>query len=145
MATYQTDKNTYDIVIGLEIHAQISTKSKLFSRTNTEFGAEPNSQVSLIDAAMPGMLPTLNKEAIKQAIKSGIALNSTINKTSIFDRKNYFYADLPQGYQISQFSDPLVSGGYVDIVNEDNIAKRINLTRIHIEQDAGKSIHDQSR
>ena len=144
MATYQTDKNTYDIVIGLEIHAQISTRSKLFSRTNTKFGAEPNSQVSLIDAAMPGMLPTLNKEAIKQAVKSGIALNSTINKTSIFDRKNYFYADLPQGYQISQFSDPLVSGGYIDIVNEENIAKRINLTRIHIEQDAGKSIHDQS-
>jgi aspartyl-tRNA(Asn)/glutamyl-tRNA(Gln) amidotransferase subunit B len=108
MATYSTDKNKYDIVIGLEIHAQINTKSKLFSRTNTEFGAEPNSQVSLIDAAMPGMLPTLNKEAIKQAVKSGLALNATINKTSIFDRKNYFYADLPQGYQISQFSDPLV-------------------------------------
>jgi aspartyl-tRNA(Asn)/glutamyl-tRNA(Gln) amidotransferase subunit B len=144
MATYSTDKNKYDIVIGLEIHAQINTKSKLFSRTNTEFGAEPNSQVSLIDAAMPGMLPTLNKEAIKQAVKSGLALNATINKTSIFDRKNYFYADLPQGYQISQFSDPLVSGGYIDIVNEEKINKRINLTRIHIEQDAGKSIHDQS-
>ncbi|MBT4922037.1 MAG: Asp-tRNA(Asn)/Glu-tRNA(Gln) amidotransferase subunit GatB [Rickettsiales bacterium] len=144
MASYKTDKNLYDIVIGLEVHAQISTKSKLFSRSKTEFGAEPNSQVSLVDAAMPGMLPTLNKEAIKQAVKTGLALNSTINKTSIFDRKNYFYADLPQGYQISQFSDPLVTGGYIDIVNEDNQPKRINLTRIHVEQDAGKSIHDQS-
>ena len=144
MASYKTDKNLYDIVIGLEVHAQISTKSKLFSRSKTEFGAEPNSQVSLVDAAMPGMLPTFNKEAIKQAVKTGLALNSTINKTSIFDRKNYFYADLPQGYQISQFSDPLVTGGYIDIVNEDNQPKRINLTRIHVEQDAGKSIHDQS-
>ena len=144
MATYKTDKNIYDIVIGVEIHAQINTKSKLFSRSNTEFGAEPNSQVSLVDAALPGMLPTLNKKAIKQAVKAGIALNGTINKTSIFDRKNYFYADLPQGYQISQFSDPLVTGGYIDIVNEEEQHKRINLTRIHIEQDAGKSIHDQS-
>ncbi|MBT4989166.1 MAG: Asp-tRNA(Asn)/Glu-tRNA(Gln) amidotransferase subunit GatB [Rickettsiales bacterium] len=144
MATYKTDKNIYDIVIGVEIHAQINTKSKLFSRSNTEFGAEPNSQVSLVDAALPGMLPTLNKKAIKQAVKAGIALNGTINQTSIFDRKNYFYADLPQGYQISQFSDPLVTGGYIDIVNEEEQHKRINLTRIHIEQDAGKSIHDQS-
>ena len=141
MATYKTDKNLYDIVIGLEIHAQMKTNSKLFSRTNTEFGAEPNSQVSLIDAALPGMLPTLNRQAIKQAVKTGLAINA---KYSIFDRKNYFYADLPQGYQISQFSDPIITGGSIDITDENKNDKTINLTRIHIEQDAGKSLHDQS-
>ena len=144
MATIKTAQNEYEIVIGLEVHAQINTKSKLFSASSTAFGAKPNSQVSFIDAALPGVLPVLNKQAIKEAVKTGLAIEAKINLTSIFDRKNYFYADLPQGYQISQFSDPLVSGGIIEIKDDDKKAKKINLTRIHIEQDAGKSIHDQS-
>ena len=144
MATIKTSKNEYEIVIGLEIHAQIHTQSKLFSYSATEFGAKPNSQVSFIDSAMPGMLPVLNKEAIKQAVKTGLAVQGKINKLSIFDRKNYFYADLPQGYQISQFSDPIVLGGKLAIKDDSDSLKEINLTRIHVEQDAGKSIHDQS-
>lgn len=144
MATIKTDKNEYEIVIGLEVHAQINTKSKLFSYSSTEFGANPNSQVSFIDAALPGMLPILNKEAIKKAVKAGLAIGAKINLFSIFDRKNYFYADLPQGYQISQFSDPLVLGGVITITDENDHPKNINITRIHVEQDAGKSIHDQN-
>jgi aspartyl-tRNA(Asn)/glutamyl-tRNA(Gln) amidotransferase subunit B len=140
------DGNTgkWEYVIGLEIHAQITTKSKLFSGAATEFGADANSQVSFIDAAMPGMLPVLNEECIKQAVKTGLAINARINKTSIFDRKNYFYADLPQGYQISQFYHPIVDGGEVQITLEDGTAKTIRVNRIHVEQDAGKSFHDQS-
>ncbi|MBT5827872.1 MAG: Asp-tRNA(Asn)/Glu-tRNA(Gln) amidotransferase subunit GatB [Alphaproteobacteria bacterium] len=144
MATYKTEKNEYEIVIGVEIHAQINTKSKLFSHSSTEFGAKPNSQVSFVDAAMPGMLPVLNKEAIKKAALTGFAIEAKVNEYSIFDRKNYFYADLPQGYQISQFSDPLVTGGKIKIKDEHDNNKIINITRIHVEQDAGKSIHDQS-
>ena len=144
MATIKTDKNEYEIVIGLEIHAQINTKSKLFSYSSTEFGSSPNSQVSFIDAALPGMLPILNQEAIKKTIKTGLAIGATVNLLSIFDRKNYFYADLPQGYQISQFSDPLISGGKITIKDDDDNDKDIHLTRIHVEQDAGKSIHDQN-
>jgi len=144
MATIKTEKNEYEIVIGLEVHAQINTKSKLFSYSSTEFGANPNSQVSFIDAALPGMLPILNKEAIKKAVKAGLAIGAKINLFSIFDRKNYFYADLPQGYQISQFSDPLVLGGVITITDENDHPKNINITRIHVEQDAGKSIHDQN-
>jgi len=144
MATIKTAQNEYEIVIGLEIHAQINTKSKLFSHSNTVFGAEPNSQVSLVDSAMPGMLPILNREAIKKAAITGYAINATVNPYSIFDRKNYFYADLPQGYQISQFSDPIVTGGKVTIKDDEGNDKVINITRIHVEQDAGKSIHDQS-
>jgi len=136
-------KNQYEIVIGCEIHAQIATKSKLFSRSATKFGAPQNSQTSFIDAAMPGMLPTINKKAVELAIKTGLGINATINKKSIFDRKNYFYADLPQGYQISQYLDPIVSGGHVEISLEDGEKKIINIERIHLEQDAGKSIHDQ--
>lgn len=143
MAIYETAHNKYEIVIGLEIHAQLKTRSKLFSRSKTDFGAKPNEQTSIIDAALPGTLPVLNIEAIKKAVKTGLALGGEINLYSIFDRKNYFYPDLPQGYQISQFSDPLVEGGGVNIVNEDKQEKFINLTRIHVEQDAGKSIHDQ--
>ena len=144
MAIFETTKNKYEIVIGLEIHAQINTKSKLFSNSNTKFGAEPNSQVSYVDAAMPGMLPVLNREAIFKAAQTGYAINAKVNSYSIFDRKNYFYADLPQGYQISQFSDPLVEGGTIKIKTSEGDDKVINITRIHVEQDAGKSIHDQS-
>jgi aspartyl-tRNA(Asn)/glutamyl-tRNA(Gln) amidotransferase subunit B len=133
----------WEYVIGLEVHAQILSKSKLFSGAATNFGAEPNSQVSLVDAAMPGMLPVLNKYCVEQAIKTGIGINARINKVSVFDRKNYFYADLPQGYQISQFYTPIVQDGYLDITAEGGNEKRIRINRIHLEQDAGKSIHDQ--
>ena len=132
----------WNLVIGIEIHAQVNSKSKLFSSSPTDFGSKPNSQVSLIDAAMPGMLPVINKFCIEQAVKSGIGLNAKINKKSIFDRKNYFYQDLPQGYQISQFKDPIVGEGFVEIETE-NGQKKIGVERLHLEQDAGKSLHDQ--
>lgn len=135
-------KNVWEMVIGIEIHAQINSKSKLFSSSPTEFGAEPNSQVSLVDAAMPGMLPVINKFCIEQAVKTGFGLNAKINKKSIFDRKNYFYQDLPQGYQISQYKDPVVGNGFIDI-DINNEQKRIGIERLHLEQDAGKSLHDQ--
>ena len=131
----------WNLVIGIEIHAQVNSKSKLFSSSPTDFGSKPNSQVSLIDAAMPGMLPVINKFCIEQAVKSGIGLNAKINKKSIFDRKNYFYQDLPQGYQISQYKDPIVGEGFVEIETE-NGQKEIGIERLHLEQDAGKSIHD---
>ncbi len=134
----------WEVVIGLEVHAQIATKSKLFSSTPTSYGADPNTQVSFYDAAMPGMLPVLNENAIDQAVKSGFGINGTINKISRFDRKNYFYPDLPPGYQISQLYYPIVTDGYIDIELQDGTTKRINIERIHIEQDAGKSIHDLS-
>ena len=133
--------NGWETVIGIEIHAQVKSNSKLFSSSPTKFGAGANSQVSLVDAAMPGMLPVINKFCIEQAVKTGIGLNAVINKKSIFDRKNYFYQDLPQGYQISQFKDPIVGSGYIDI-NIDKKQKRIGIERLHLEQDAGKSIHD---
>ena len=132
----------WNLVIGIEIHAQVNSKSKLFSSSPTDFGSKPNSQVSLIDAAMPGMLPVINKFCIEQAVKSGIGLNAKINKNSIFDRKNYFYQDLPQGYQISQYKDPIVGEGFVEIETE-NGQKKIGVERLHLEQDAGKSLHDQ--
>jgi aspartyl-tRNA(Asn)/glutamyl-tRNA(Gln) amidotransferase subunit B len=134
----------WEIVIGLEVHAQISTHSKLFSESATEFGAEPNTQVSFVDAAMPGMLPVLNKECVAQAVRTGLALKAKINLRSIFDRKNYFYADLPQGYQISQFSDPIVGEGTIILDMKDGSTRSVGVERIHIEQDAGKSMHDQS-
>lgn len=130
-------------VIGLEIHAQIISQSKLFSTSQFNFGAEANSQVSLFDAAMPGTLPTLNEYCIYQAIKAGISLNANINLYSRFDRKHYFYPDLPQGYQISQFYYPIAEKGYLNITLEDNSLKLIRINRIHLEQDAGKSVHDQ--
>ena len=133
----------WEVVIGLEVHAQISSKSKLFSGCSTDFGAEPNTQVGFYDAAMPGLLPVINFYCVDQAIKTGLGLKATINPVSVFDRKNYFYADLPSGYQISQFTRPIVSGGYIDIdLDDKGDSKRINITRLHLEQDAGKSIHD---
>lgn len=134
----------WEYVIGLEVHAQVTSKAKLFSGAATEFGSEPNSQVSLIDAAMPGMLPVLNKYCVEQVIKTGLAINAKINKISIFDRKHYFYADLPQGYQISQFYLPIVQDGYLSIETKDGTEKKVRINRIHLEQDAGKSMHDQS-
>ena len=133
--------NQYEVVIGLEVHAQVTSEAKLFSTSSTKFGAEPNTQVSLVDAALPGMLPVINEYCVKQAIKTGIGLKAKINKRSVFDRKNYFYADLPQGYQISQFKDPIVGEGKV-ILDMPDGQKEVGIERLHLEQDAGKSIHD---
>ena len=132
----------WEVVIGLEIHAQVNSEAKLFSGSSTGFGAEPNSHVSLVDAAMPGMLPVINKECVAQAIRTGLGLNAKINLRSVFDRKNYFYPDLPQGYQISQYKDPIVGEGtvLVDVTPEETI--EVGIERLHLEQDAGKSIHD---
>ena len=135
--------NDWEIVIGLEIHAQVKSNSKLFSSSPTKFGSKPNSQVSLVDAAMPGMLPVINEYCINQAVKTGLGLNAVINKYSVFDRKNYFYADLPQGYQISQYKYPIVGQGKVTIDFKDGSSKDIRIVRLHLEQDAGKSMHDQ--
>ena len=133
--------NKYEVIIGLEVHAQVLSESKLFSTSSTKFGSEPNTQVSLVDAAFPGMLPVINEHCIKQAVKTGIGLKAKINKRSIFDRKNYFYADLPQGYQISQYKNPIVGEGSV-VLDMPNGEKNIGIERLHLEQDAGKSIHD---
>ena len=135
------EKNIYEVVIGLEVHAQVLSNSKLFSSSSTKFGAEPNTQVSLVDAAFPGMLPVINEYCIRQAIKTGIGLKAKINNRSIFDRKNYFYADLPQGYQISQYKYPIVGEGTV-ILDMPYGQREIGIERLHLEQDAGKSIHD---
>ncbi len=135
------NNNEYEVVIGLEVHAQVLSNSKLFSSSPTKFGAEPNTQVSLVDAAFPGMLPVINEFCIKQAVKTGIGLNAKINKRSIFDRKNYFYPDLPQGYQISQYKNPIVGEGSVTL-DLPSGEKKIGIERLHLEQDAGKSIHD---
>ena len=134
----------WEVICGLEIHCQIISKSKMFSGASTHYGSDPNENVSFIDAGMPGMLPTLNKECVHQAIKTGLGLNAVINKYSEFARKNYFYADLPQGYQISQFKYPIVGEGFVKIDLGDGSSKNIGIERMHIEQDAGKSIHDIS-
>jgi len=143
MAQYiQGETGEWEIVIGMEVHAQVIANSKLFSGASTKFGAEPNSQVSLVDAAMPGMLPVLNEYVVEQAIKTGLGLNSEINHTSVFERKNYFYPDLPQGYQISQFLHPIVGKGEIEIDLADGTVKTIGITRLHLEQDAGKSVHD---
>ena len=133
---------SWETVIGLETHVQLSTKTKLFSRASTSFGASPNTNVNLIDCGLPGVLPSVNKEAFYKAIRFGMAINAQINQTSIFDRKNYFYADLPKGYQITQMDLPIVLGGSIDIHTEES-AKTINITRAHLEEDAGKSIHDE--
>ena len=135
------EKKNYEVIIGLEVHAQVSSNSKLFSGSATKFGAEPNSQVSLIDSAFPGMLPVINKECINQAIRTGLGLNAKINNNSVFDRKNYFFADLPQGYQISQYKNPIVGEGKV-LLDMPYGSKEIGIERLHLEQDAGKSIHD---
>jgi aspartyl-tRNA(Asn)/glutamyl-tRNA(Gln) amidotransferase subunit B len=138
----QGNTGVWEVVIGLEVHAQVTSQSKLFSGSATEFGADPNTQATFLDAGMPGMLPVLNTYCVDQAIKTGLGFQGTVNKISIFDRKNYFYADLPLGYQISQFSHPIISGGYIDIDLDTSTTKRIHITRLHLEQDAGKSIHD---
>ena len=132
----------WEIVIGIEVHAQIISQSKLFSGSSTSFGSEHNTQVSFVDAGMPGMLPVINSVCVEQAVKTGLGLNAKINKFSIFDRKNYFYPDLPQGYQISQFEQPIVGEGKVIIDLEKGVEKEVRIERLHLEQDAGKSIHD---
>lgn len=144
MAEYiiETEKGKWEVICGLEIHCQIISKSKIFSGASTEFGDDVNENVSFIDAGMPGMLPTLNMECVHQAVKTGLGLNAVINKYSEFSRKNYFYADLPQGYQITQFVHPIVGEGTIDIDLSDGTTKTIRIERMHIEQDAGKSIHD---
>jgi aspartyl-tRNA(Asn)/glutamyl-tRNA(Gln) amidotransferase subunit B len=149
MIEYRIQGNTgeWEVVIGLEVHAQVTSESKLFSGSSTGFGAEPNSHVSLVDAAMPGMLPVPNRECLRQAVRTGMAINAQINRWSRFDRKNYFYADLPQGYQISQLYHPIVGEGEIEVtLNEkdpDSAVKTIGIERIHVEQDAGKLMHDQ--
>ncbi|MGI4730285.1 MAG: Asp-tRNA(Asn)/Glu-tRNA(Gln) amidotransferase subunit GatB, partial [Janthinobacterium lividum] len=132
----------WEVVVGLEVHAQVTSNAKLFSGASTTFGAEPNTQVSLVDAAMPGMLPVPNVECIRQAVRTGMAIDAAINRSSRFDRKNYFYADLPQGYQISQLYHPLVGEGSLEIEVGEEV-RTIGVERIHVEQDAGKLMHDQ--
>ena len=132
----------WETVIGLEVHAQLSTKTKIFSGASTQFGADPNTQACAIDLGLPGVLPVLNKEAVEMAIKFALGAHATVQHKSVFARKNYFYPDLPKGYQISQYDRPIVSHGYIDIQLEDGEAKRINLTRAHLEEDAGKSLHE---
>jgi aspartyl-tRNA(Asn)/glutamyl-tRNA(Gln) amidotransferase subunit B len=134
----------WEIVIGLEVHAQIVAKAKLFSGAATAFGAEPNTQVSTVDAAFPGMLPVINRHCVEQAVKTGLGLDAQINLTSVFDRKNYFYPDLPPNYQISQYQQPVVGRGQVTLDMPDGTTREIGITRLHLEQDAGKSLHDQS-
>ena len=135
-------KYDWELVIGLEVHAQVSSKAKLFSGASTAFGAEPNSNVAFIDAGMPGMLPVINEECVAQAVRTGLGLKARINLSSAFDRKNYFYPDLPQGYQISQLYHPIVGEGEVFVEMEDGTARLVRIERIHLEQDAGKSVHD---
>src|ERR1700736_2416439 len=133
----------WEVVIGLEVHAQVTSQSKLFSGGSTAFGGEPNSHVSLVDAAMPGMLPVINEECIKQAIRTGLGLKARINLKSVFERKNYFYPDLPQGYQISQYKSPIVGEGEVMLDMADGESVTVGIERLHLEQDAGKLLHDR--
>ena len=141
--TIEGATGAWEVVIGLEVHAQVLSQAKLFSGAPTAFGAEPNSQVSFVDAGFPGMLPVINRECVAQAVRTGLGLNAEIHLWSRFDRKNYFYADLPQGYQISQYAHPIVGRGSVEIELADGTTRRIGITRLHLEQDAGKSLHDQ--
>src|SRR3978361_125919 len=134
----------WEMVIGLEVHAQVTSNSKLFSGASTEFGGAPHAHVSLVDAAMPGMLPVINAECVRQAVRTGLGLNAQINLRSVFDRKNYFYPDLPQGYQISQYKSPVVGEGVVEVELDGGHTVNIGIERLHLEQDAGKSLHDQS-
>src|SRR6059058_3591969 len=133
----------WEIVVGLEVHAQVASNAKLFSGASTEFGGEPDSHVSLVDAAMPGMLPVINEECVRQAVRTGLGLNAQINLRSVFDRKNYFYPDSPQGYQISQYKSPIVGRGVVEIAMPDGETVTVGIERLHLEQDAGKSLHVQ--
>lgn len=139
----QGKEGPWEVVIGLEVHAQVISKAKLFSGAATEFGSEPNAQVSFVDAAMPGMLPVLNRYCIEQAVRTGVGLNARINLISVFERKNYFYPDLPPGYQISQYQHPLVGEGVVTLDLADGSTREVGIERLHVEQDAGKSLHDQ--
>ncbi len=141
--TIEGNSGAWEVVVGLEVHAQVISKAKLFSGAATAFGAAPNSQVSLVDAAFPGMLPVLNGECVAQAVRTGLGLNAEIHLHSRFDRKNYFYADLPSGYQISQYEHPIVGKGVIEIELADGSTRQIGVTRLHLEQDAGKSLHDQ--
>src|SRR5690242_6119505 len=134
---------SWEVVVGLEVHAQVISKAKLFSGAATDFGAPPNTQVSFVDAAFPGMLPVINRECVAQAVRTGLGLNAHIHLVSRFDRKNYFYADLPAGYQISQYQHPIVGEGRIEIELSDGSTREIGITRLHLEQDAGKSLHDQ--
>jgi len=133
----------WEVVVGMEVHAQVASNAKLFSGASTAFGGEPNSHVSLVDAAMPGMLPVINEECVRQAVRTGLGLNAKINLRSVFDRKNYFYPDLPQGYQISQYKQPIVGEGVVTVAMPDGETVTVGIERLHLEQDAGKSLHDQ--
>ena len=141
--TLEGASGRWEVIVGLEIHAQVTSDAKLFSGAATVFGAEPNTQVSLVDAAMPGMLPVINEKCVEQAVRTGLGLNAAINLRSVFDRKNYFYPDLPQGYQISQFSQPIVGAGNVIVDLPDGSVRKVGIERLHLEQDAGKSLHDQ--
>ncbi|NUB12661.1 Asp-tRNA(Asn)/Glu-tRNA(Gln) amidotransferase subunit GatB [Azospirillum brasilense] len=143
MSYIQGETGDWEIVIGLEVHAQVISNAKLFSGAATAFGAEPNSQVSFVDAAFPGMLPVINERCIEQAVRTGLGLKAQINLHSVFDRKNYFYADLPQGYQISQYLQPIVGKGEIVLDLPDGSSRTVGVTRLHLEQDAGKSLHDQ--
>jgi aspartyl-tRNA(Asn)/glutamyl-tRNA(Gln) amidotransferase subunit B len=142
MSLIEGRTGAWEVVIGLEVHAQAVAEAKLFSSAATAFGADPNTQVSLVDVAMPGMLPVINERSIEQAVRTGLGIKARINRYSVFDRKNYFYPDLPQGYQITQFGDPIVGAGEIIIDMEDGESRTVGITRIHLEQDAGKSIHD---
>src|SRR5450755_1265598 len=135
----------WEVVIGMEVHAQVASRAKLFSGASTEFGGAPNAHVSLVDAAMPGMLPVINTECVRQAVRTGLGLNAKINFKSVFDRKNYFYPDSPQGYQISQYKSPIVGEGEVVVELADGESVTIGIERLHLEQDAAKLLHDQSR
>ena len=137
-------RHDWELVIGMEVHAQVASRAKLFSGASTGFGVEPNSHVSFVDAAMPGMLPVINAFCVEQAVRTGLGLNAEINLWSAFDRKNYFYPDLPQGYQISQLYHPLVGEGEIRVDMGPGVARRVRIERIHMEQDAGKSIHDMA-
>ncbi|MFO1080532.1 MAG: Asp-tRNA(Asn)/Glu-tRNA(Gln) amidotransferase subunit GatB [Reyranellaceae bacterium] len=143
MSLLKGETGDWEIVLGLEVHAQVVSDAKLFSGAPTTFGAAPNTQVSLVDAAMPGMLPVINARCVEQAVRTGLGLNARINLRSVFDRKNYFYADLPAGYQISQYKDPIVGEGEIEIDLPDGSTRSIGIERLHLEQDAGKSVHDQ--
>ncbi|MDD5587434.1 MAG: Asp-tRNA(Asn)/Glu-tRNA(Gln) amidotransferase subunit GatB, partial [Alphaproteobacteria bacterium] len=144
MATIQGTTGKWEMVIGLEVHAQVTSQSKLFSGASATFGGAPNAHVSLVDAAFPGMLPVINAYCIEQAVRTGLGLKAEINLASVFDRKNYFYADLPAGYQISQYKQPIVGKGEIVLDLADGAARTVGITRLHLEQDAGKSLHDQS-
>src|ERR671918_1884675 len=143
MSLLKGETGDWEVVLGLEVHAQVISEAKLFSGAPTAFGADPNTQVSLVDAAMPGMLPVINAHCVEQAVRTGLGLNARINLRSVFDRKNYFFPDLPQGYQISQYKSPIVGEGeiVVDLLGGERVV--VGIERLHLEQDAGKNLHDQ--